>query len=58
MILIYYKDKNNIIKKNYRYIVWLSGIIKNYIQYIKVVKGFNLKLYNDYNIIFKKFNIE
>ena len=57
MVLIYYKDKNNIIKKNYRYIVLLTGvIIKTYIQYIKVVKGFNIKLYNDYNIIFIKFN--
>ena len=39
---IYYKDKNNINKKNYRYIVLLTGYIKTYIQNIKVVKGFNI----------------
>ena len=56
MVLIYYKDKNNIIKKNYRYIMLLTGIIKTYIQYIKVVKGFNIKLYNDNKKFFIKFN--
>ena len=34
----------------------LTGIIKTYIQYIKVVKGLNITLYNDNKKFFIKFN--